>query len=104
LSRLCTMLLQRNLYKVQLLSLSETNNIQHHKQHFLAVHPTLATHIDYFVFEGLTSNNTYDATDENILILRKSGQVQDISSVEHALINDSLSMPITKRYLCYTLP
>ena len=104
LSRLCTMLLQRNLYKVQLLSLSETNNIQQHKEHFLAIHPSLATHIDYFVFEGLTSNNTYDATDENILILRKSGQVQDISSVEHALINASLSMPITKRYLCYTLP
>lgn len=104
LSRLCTMLLQRKLYKVQLLSLSEANSIEHYKEHFLAAHPSLADHIDYFVFEGITSNNTYDATDENILILQKNGLVQDLSSVEHALINDTLSKPITKRYLCYTLP
>lgn len=104
LSRLCIMLLQRNLYKVQLLSLSEPNTIDQYKERFLAAHPTLADHIDYFVFEGLTSNNTYDATDENILILQKNGLVQDLSSVDHALINDTLSKPITKRYLCYTLP
>jgi len=104
LSRLCNMLLQRKLYKVQLLSLSESNTIDQHKERFLAAHPSLANHIDYFVFEGLTSNNTYDATDENILILQKNGLVQDLSSVEHALINDTLSKPITKRYLCYTLP
>ena len=104
LSRLCIMLLQRNLYKVQLLSLSEPNTIDQFKERFLAAHPTLADHIDYFVFEGLTSNNTYDATDENILILQKNGLVQDLSSVDHALINDTLSKPITKRYLCYTLP
>lgn len=104
LSRLCIMLLQRNLYKVQLLSLSEPNTIDQFKERFLAAHPTLADHIDYFVFEGLTSNNTYDAMDENILILQKNGLVQDLSSVDHALINDTLSKPITKRYLCYTLP
>ncbi len=104
LSRLCNMLLQRKLYKVQLLSLSEVNSIEHYKERFLAAHPSLANLIDYFVFEGLTSNNTYDATDENILILQKNGLVQDLSSVEHALINDTLSKPITKRYLCYTLP
>lgn len=104
LSRLCIMLLQRNLYKVQLLSLSEPNTIDQFKKRFLAAHPTLADHIDYFVFEGLTSNNTYDATDENILILQKNGLVQELSSVDHALINDTLSKPITKRYLCYTLP
>ena len=104
LSRLCIMLLQRNLYKVQLLSLSEPNTIDQFKERFLAAHPSLADHIDYFVFEGLTSNNTYDATDENILILQKNGLVQDLSSVDHALINDTLSKPITKRYLCYTLP
>jgi HD superfamily phosphohydrolase len=104
LSRLCNMLLQRKLYKVQLLSLSESNTIDQYKERFLAAHPSLANHIDYFVFEGLTSNNTYDATDENILILQKNGLVQDLSSVEHALINDTLSKPITKRYLCYTLP
>jgi HD superfamily phosphohydrolase len=104
LSRLCNMLLQRTLYKVQLLSLSEVNSIEQYKERFLAAHPSLANHIDYFVFDGLTSNNTYDATDENILILQKNGLVQDLSSVEHALINDTLSKPITKRYLCYTLP
>ena len=89
---------------MQLLSLSEPNTIDQFKERFLAAHPTLADHIDYFVFEGLTSNNTYDATDENILILQKNGLVQDLSSVDHALINDTLSKPITKRYLCYTLP
>ena len=55
----------------------------------------------FFVFEGAASNSTYDARDEMIQVLFKSGEVRDISQVDNALIHQTLASPVKKFYFCY---
>jgi hypothetical protein len=57
--------------------------------------------VAYFVFTGDTTNTTYQLGDENILILFKNGRVQEISSIENALIQQTVSTPIKKFYICF---
>jgi HD superfamily phosphohydrolase len=54
----------------------------------------------YFVFTGEAVNTTYNPVDEKINILFKSGSVRDISRVDNALIQQTLSSPVKKFYLC----
>ncbi len=55
----------------------------------------------YFVFTGEAENTTYNPSDERIHILFKNGAVKDISEVDNALIQQSLSRPVKKFYICY---
>jgi HD superfamily phosphohydrolase len=55
----------------------------------------------YFVFTGVHTNTTYNPDDEKINILFKDGSVHDISQVDNALIQRSLSMAVKKFYICY---
>jgi HD superfamily phosphohydrolase len=54
----------------------------------------------YFVFTGEATNTTYNPADEKINILFKDGSVRDISQVDNALIQQTLSSPVKKFYLC----
>jgi HD superfamily phosphohydrolase len=54
----------------------------------------------YFVFAGEATNTTYNPADEMINILFKNGTVRDISQVDNALIQQTLSSPVKKFYLC----
>src|SRR5580698_8143894 len=54
----------------------------------------------YFVFAGEATNTTYNPADEKINILFKNGTVRDISQVDNALIQQTLSSPVKKFYLC----
>jgi hypothetical protein len=55
----------------------------------------------YFVFTGEHTNTTYNPDDEKINILFKDGSVRDISQVDNALIQRSLSTAVKKFYICY---
>ena len=54
----------------------------------------------YFLFTGEAVNTTYDLHEERIHILFKDGSVKDISKVDNALIQQTLSSPIKKFYIC----
>ena len=54
----------------------------------------------YFVFTGEAVNTTYKLEDEHINILLKDGTYKDISNVDNPLINQTLSMPVKKFYIC----
>jgi HD superfamily phosphohydrolase len=54
----------------------------------------------YFVFTGEAVNTTYNPADEKINILFRDGSVRDISQVDNALIQQTLSSPVKKFYLC----
>jgi HD superfamily phosphohydrolase len=56
---------------------------------------------EYFVFTGEASNTIYDFLNENILILTKDGEVNEISEIENTLIHKSLFIPVKKFYICY---
>jgi hypothetical protein len=59
------------------------------------------TEAAYFVFTGEAMNTTYNPYDEHITILYKDGTVSDISRVDNALIQEQISAPVKKYYLCY---
>ena len=54
----------------------------------------------YLCFMGETSNTMYKTTEESIKILLKSGEIANISAIQNALINESLSVPVKKFYIC----
>src|SRR6185312_5207743 len=55
----------------------------------------------YLLFTGNSEINTYNHEVEHINILFKNGTVKDISEVDNALINQSLSGTIKKFYICF---
>jgi uncharacterized protein len=106
LSLLCRSLIDRRLYKVKLQGEPIDEDIFRNRT--LEVMKTLnvtETEAAYFCFTGSTSNTTYDRGEERINILFKDGSVRDISAVDNALIQGSLSSlavgEIKKYYICH---
>jgi HD superfamily phosphohydrolase len=56
--------------------------------------------LDFLCFKGQTSNTMYHSNEESIKILLKSGELANISGIQNALINESLSAPVKKFYIC----
>lgn len=102
LSLLCKSLVNRNLLKVKYFAHPVSEDMLNQKI-------TLAK--DYFrinkeeagflVFTGESEIKTYNHKIEHINILFKDGTVKDISEVDNALINQSLSGTIKKFYICF---
>jgi HD superfamily phosphohydrolase len=54
----------------------------------------------YLCFKGTASNTLYKEDVETIKILLKTGEVSSISKIQDAIINESLSAPVKKFYIC----
>ena len=54
----------------------------------------------FLCFKGTASNTLYKNDNETIKILLKNGDLSTISEIDNALINESLSAPIKKFYIC----
>ena len=104
LSILCSMLIDRKLFKVVISNTSLEEMLQEKKKSLTSLLHLDNKEIEYFVFTGITSNYTYDIGDENIKIAMKNGMVKDISEVENSLINQALAKPVHKNYICYFQP
>jgi HD superfamily phosphohydrolase len=102
LSTLCRSLVNRELLKIKL-SAGRFNaeELVRHRKKLMKNMQLSGKEADYFVFSGMAANSTYNFTNEKINILFKDGTVKDISSVENALISDTLSIPIKKFYICH---
>ncbi|MDP4209499.1 MAG: HD domain-containing protein [Bacteroidota bacterium] len=57
--------------------------------------------VDYFVFTGEISNNTYTTSDDRIKILMKSGDIKDITEASDMLDQSVLAKTVVKHFLCY---
>ncbi len=102
LSTLCQWLINRNLFTVEL----ATGPFDSDKVALLKEKSRVELQISeketsYFVFTDTASNSAYNINDEKINILFKDGTIKDISSVDNALINNTLAIPIKKFYICY---
>lgn len=102
LSILCTGFLNRQCFKC----LMQSNEIDEATffTHFEKV-KTLFKLTDeeaaYLCFKSGTSNTMYHSKEETIKILLKSGEIANISAIQNALINESLSAPVKKFYICW---
>lgn len=102
LSTLCGWLVNRQLFKVTLrndpFGPGEVAALREKAQRELGLS---AGEAEYFVFTDVASLKAYDAEDEKINILYKDGNVQDISSIDNALVSHTLARPIKKFYICH---
>ena len=101
LSRLSRMLVERRLLKVKLQAAAIDQdmilNLRNNICHELSITEAESR---YFLFTGEAVNTTYDLDEERIHILFKDGSVKDITKVDNALIQQTLSSPIKKFYIC----
>ena len=101
LSLLCTRFLNRACYKC----LMQANPIDQAmweaaELKVKTAFPMKEEDLSYLCFKGETSNTMYKTTEESIKILLKSGEIANISAIQNALINESLSAPVKKFYIC----
>ncbi len=102
LSLLCKGIINRNLFKVHYSGKPVEQKIVEQKTKAAMDNFNISKEdAAYFVFTGETANTTYDAKDEHINILYKDGSVTDISSVDNALINQTLFVTVKKFYFCF---
>lgn len=101
LSLLCVRFLNRQCYKC----LMQANPIEQSQWDAAQLmvknsFPMNQEDLAYLCFKGETSNTMYKTTEESIKILLKSGEIANISAIQNALINESLSAPVKKFYIC----
>ncbi len=98
LSFLAKSILNRKLFKLEWQNMPfERDYIETIRQRIISYIPS-KTNINYFVFTGMESNQTYNKTKEEIKILFKDGSVKSITeSMDYELH----SKIIRKHFLCY---
>jgi HD superfamily phosphohydrolase len=101
LRKLSSQLINRSLPKVKLQSIPfETSDVLKKKQRVDPVVYNDAV-LDYFVFSGSVSNQTFVSDQAQILLKEKSGAVNSIAKAIDYLDFEQFSKPIHKYYLCY---
>jgi len=104
LSLLCNRLLNRQLFhcRIQAAPFSP-DYLQQKQQELLQQYAINEADFPFVCFTGEATNTLYQLKDERIQVLFKDGTVTDISRIENALIQENLSAPVKKFYIC-TLP
>jgi HD superfamily phosphohydrolase len=104
LSLLCNRLLNRQLFHCRIQAAPFSGDyLQQKQQELLQQYAINEADLPFVCFTGEASNTLYQLKDERIQVLFKDGTVTDISRIENALIQENLSAPVKKFYIC-TLP
>jgi len=104
LTLLCNRLLNRQLFHCRIQAAPFSPDYLQQKQQELLQHYAInEADLPFVCFTGEASNTLYQLKDERIQVLFKDGTVTDISRIENALIQENLSAPVKKFYIC-TLP
>jgi uncharacterized protein len=101
LSDLCKMLILRKLYKVLFSSSSLASILVDKKELAKRLLHLNDDEVQYFAFEGVTSNSTYNINEELIKIETKNGIVKNITEIDDSLVNQTLARAVHKNYICY---
>lgn len=102
LAKLCQMMVNRRLYKVEIQQKKFENAIiADVKQKFGKKMKLNEQEIGYFVFQNYIENNAYNPKKDKINILLKNNTFLDISEAADTLNISSLSRPVKKWFLCY---
>ncbi len=102
LSKLCSNLLERKLYKIELQNSAIT--AAYKNKLILKVcklYKITKKEANYFVFNSLVNNSAYLANKFNITILMSDGKLLDVAKASDQLNIQSLSKTVTKHFICY---
>ena len=101
LSKLSTMIMNRNLLKISIQDVKHSEEEQrNHKEKVISKLQIDAKFVHYFVFSGVVKNQAYN-TKNPIKILFKNNETIDIASASDQLNLQALTKPVEKFYLCF---
>lgn len=101
LKELSLRLLNRKLFKVKYYNLGGEIDIAGMRQEVKKKLDLTDAELPYYFMQDETSNMLYSKTHESIKILKKTGELIDISEVDHPLINSSITEQVKKYYICF---
>ncbi|WP_461534152.1 HD domain-containing protein [Sinomicrobium sp.] len=102
LSRLCSMLLNRDLLRIKFRKKPISDEkLKKYIRNFRDEFDVSDQTAEYFVFSGQVKNLAYSTNHENIRILTKQGKVSDVEKASDLLNIKALSKSVTKYYVCY---
>jgi HD superfamily phosphohydrolase len=102
LSTLSKQLINRKLFKIEIkkgsFSADRLNEERVKVQHYLGLS---SDESKYFVQTDVLRNNAYNEEKENINLLKKDGEIVDVSKAADNLNIHALSSPVEKYFICY---
>jgi len=101
LQELSLRLLNRKLFKVKYFNPNDGLDIEAMRQEVKTNLNLSDEALSYYFMQDETSNMLYNQESERIKILKKTGELIDISEVEHPLINSSITEQVKKYYICF---
>lgn len=102
LSDLCKMLLNRKLFRIRLTNEApDKAEIKAIEAKIMEVYGLKANEAKYFFSHGQVTNSAYMASDREILILSKSGQVRDVVEAADLPNIKAMSKIVRKYYRCW---
>ncbi len=102
LSLLCKMMVNRNLYKIDLQNKKfEKAEVEEVKTKIQKKLKLTEDEVQYFVFQDSIVNNAYNAKKDKINILLKNNRVSDIAQAADTLSITAISRPVKKWFLCF---
>ena len=103
LSKLCTNLIERQLYKVEItVGIPDFEKIESLKQKISKKLNITYKESSYFIFTDYINNIAYNTGQGNINVLMKNGDLQDITTASDYSNLEALAKSVTKNILCYT--
>jgi len=102
LSRLCGMLLYRDLLKIKVKTKPVSySKLEEKEKEFAQAHNITREEAAYFVFSGQLENQAYRMDKDTINLLRKNGKIIDVAKASDQLNIEALSKSVVKYYICY---
>lgn len=102
LSEMCSMLINRQLFKIELQnSPFSEEHIQSTREQIKKAKHLNDTEVNYYVFTDKVTNSAYKSNDEKINILFKNGELKDLATASDQLNISALSKTVEKYFLCY---
>ncbi len=101
LSKLSTMLINRDLLKIKIKKKPfDSSKKEKQIEKFTSKYKISEDEARYFIFEGTISNQAYHQNKQNINILFKSKKIVDIVKATDEYNLEALSKPVTKYFMC----
>jgi len=102
LKSLCTMIINRDLLKIQLQeNKPNKEDLEEKLAKIQSLHSLSKEEAKYFVFKGELKNQAYNKAGEPIRILKKDKTVEDVVEASDQLNLKALSKTVTKYFVCF---
>ncbi len=102
LSKLCKMMINRDLYKIKLQKKKFSNTEMDEISSVIKSKLKMTDNeVSYFVFQDSIINNAYNPKMDKINILLKNGEILDIKEAADTFNISALSTPVKKWFLCF---